>query len=147
MQKYQFYIVDYADEEYYASIKELYSCRFNYMKNVSNIEETKFPFNNKIELQISFARQESKIPVLYKYQFPDNINDFLEYSFHYHVPLLLSMFKDLKSIFKLMTAIFLEKSIIFISKYQIRITSAMLGLKTMIKPFGWCHTLIPILPG
>lgn len=57
------------------------------------------------------------------------------------------MFKDINTILKLLTAIFLERSIIFISKDSVRLSSAVLGLKAMMNPLNWCHSLIPILPG
>ena len=63
------------------------------------------------------------------------------------MPLVLTMFKDLNTVFKLLTALFLERSIIFISESPVRLSSAILGLKSMMNPLTWCHSLIPILPG
>jgi hypothetical protein len=70
----------------------------------------------------------------------------MEMNFNWHVPLIFSLFKDLRVIMKLITSIFLEKSIIFISKYPVRLSSAILGLKSLINPFNWSFSLIPILP-
>ena len=57
------------------------------------------------------------------------------------------MFSDLNTILKLLTSLFLEKSVIFISQDPVKLSSAILGLKSMMNPFSWCHSLIPILPG
>ena len=104
-----------------------------------------------MKIDIKFMKQEQSLsePYVcpYNYSFPGTIQECYEFSLNWHLPLVLSIFKDLKSILKLMTAILLERSMIFVSEHQARLSSAMLGLKAMIKPFGWCHRLIPILPG
>jgi hypothetical protein len=48
--------------------------------------------------------------------------------------------------YKILTAVLLERSLIFVSDNVTIISSAILGLKTLIKPFDWCYALIPVLP-
>jgi hypothetical protein len=47
---------------------------------------------------------------------------------------------------KIVTSIFLERSIVFVSKSPAKLSSVILGLHSLISPFSWCHTLIPVLP-
>jgi hypothetical protein len=60
--------------------------------------------------------------------------------------ILLSLFTDLRMLLKIITAIFLERSVIFISSSPTKLSSVVLGFKSLMKPFSWCHTLIPVLP-
>jgi hypothetical protein len=76
----------------------------------------------------------------YKYQVPDNFFDCYAFSFNWHVPVLLSLFSDLTTIMKLVTAVMLERSVIFISENPAKLSSVILGIKSMIKPFSWCNT-------
>ena len=63
------------------------------------------------------------------------------------MPVLLSIFKDFKVLLKIITSVLLEKSIIFVSSSSSKLSSVILGLAEMIKPFEWCHTIIPVIPG
>ena len=69
--------------------------------------------------------------------------DLLEY--HWHMPILMSLFSA-ETFCKLLTAVLLERSIVFVhDKFQY-VSSVVLALKTLIRPFRWCHSLIPVLP-
>jgi hypothetical protein len=48
--------------------------------------------------------------------------------------------------FSILTAILLERSLIFVSDSLTILSSAILGFKTLIKPFSWCYALVPVLP-
>ena len=83
----------------------------------------------------------------FNYEFPKKMKECKVFDFNWHMPLILSMFRDLNTILKLLTSLFLEKSTIFISKDPVKLSSAILGVKSMMNPLSWCHSLIPILPG
>ena len=40
----------------------------------------------------------------------------------------------------------LEKSVIFVSNNLTHLSSVILGFKSLLLPFKWCHVMIPILP-
>lgn len=88
-----------------------------------------------------------KVSNPYTYQVPSSFFDCYALSFYWHVPVLLSLFCDFSIIMKLITAVMLERSVIFISENPAKLSSAILGIKSMIKPFSWCNTQIPVLPG
>jgi hypothetical protein len=44
-----------------------------------------------------------------------------------------------------MTAVMLERSVIFVGKASM-ISSAILGLNSLLNPFKWCFAFVPILP-
>jgi hypothetical protein len=67
-------------------------------------------------------------------------------SFNWNVPILLSIFKDIRVILKIITSILLERSIIFISRDPAKLSSVILGFLALIKPFNWCYTLAINLP-
>lgn len=46
---------------------------------------------------------------------------------------------------RLLSAVLLEKSIVFVGK-QSMLSSAILGLNSLLHPFKWCLALVPILP-
>jgi hypothetical protein len=62
-----------------------------------------------------------------------------------HCPTLFSMFSP-KMIFKLLTCLLLERSVVFVHENLSLLTSIVLALKLMIRPFQWCYMLVPILP-
>jgi hypothetical protein len=64
---------------------------------------------------------------------------------YWYCPTLFSIFQ-IDDFFKVLTAVLLERSLIFVSDNLTILTSVILGLKTLIKPFQWCYALIPILP-
>ena len=53
---------------------------------------------------------------------------------HWHVPVLFSLFGP-RTFCKLLTAVLLEKSIVFVHGNPSVISSVILALKTLIRPF------------
>ena len=80
--------------------------------------------------------------------------DSIEYSFPFDLsnldsqwfcPLMFSLL-ELSDFFWLLCAAMQEKSIVFVSQKLDRVTSCVLGLVSLMKPFKWSHVLTPILP-
>lgn len=63
----------------------------------------------------------------------------------WYCPALISLL-PIDDFYKILTAVLLERSLIFVSDNLTILSSVILGLKTLIKPFNWCYALIPILP-
>lgn len=61
------------------------------------------------------------------------------------MPVLFSLF-GANTFCKLLTAVLLEKSIVFVGKNPSVISSIVLALKVLIRPFQWCWTLVPVFP-
>ena len=53
---------------------------------------------------------------------------------------------DLDNFYLIWSALLLEKSVIFLSQNLTLLSSVMLGFKSLLAPFSWCHVMIPILP-
>lgn len=64
---------------------------------------------------------------------------------HWHLPTFFSLFGP-KTFYKLITAVLLERSIVFVHEERFVLSSVILGLKALLRPFMWCHQMIPILP-
>ena len=47
---------------------------------------------------------------------------------------------------KLLLATMLEKSIVFVSESLGLLTSVVLGLYNLLRPFIWPHVIVPVLP-
>jgi len=60
-------------------------------------------------------------------------------------PTIFSLF-HIEDFYKILTAVLLERSLVFVSDNLTILSSAVLGLKTLIKPFQWCYALVPVLP-
>lgn len=60
-------------------------------------------------------------------------------------PCVFSIF-DLENFYLIWSALLLEKSVVFISSNLTLLSSVMLGFKSLLAPFSWCHVMIPILP-
>ena len=80
------------------------------------------------------------------YQFPLSFKECYSLDYKWHVPVLLSVFKDLRIVLKLLTYMLLEKSLIFVSKDPATLSSVILGLIALMKPFNWCYTFATNLP-
>ena len=61
------------------------------------------------------------------------------------MPTLLSTFSH-RTFCKLLTAVLLERSIVFVDDNLPLLTSIVLSLKNLIRPFNWCGSLVPIMP-
>ena len=61
------------------------------------------------------------------------------------MPTLLSFFGP-STFFKLITAVLLERSIVFVHPNHSVLSSVILALKALLRPFMWCYQMIPILP-
>ena len=111
--------------------------------------KSQYPLGFKFDLVINtyVPDFDESISNPFCYCFPDKFKDCYSFSFMWHVPVMLSLFQNFRIVLRLVTAIFLERSIIFISKNPAKLSSVILGLKSMIKPFSWCGSLIPVLPG
>jgi hypothetical protein len=59
----------------------------------------------------------------------------------------LSLFNTfpVESVERLISAVMLETSIVFVGR-QDTVSSAILGLNSLLYPFKWCLALVPILP-
>ena len=64
---------------------------------------------------------------------------------HWHLPTFFSLFGP-TTFYKLLTAVLLERSIVFVHPNLTVISSVILSLKTLLRPFMWCYSLIPVLP-
>ena len=69
-----------------------------------------------------------------KYTFPSSIEEFLVNDHLWFCPALFSLF-HIEDFFKIFTAVLLERSLIFVSDNLTILSSAILGFKTLIKPF------------
>lgn len=65
--------------------------------------------------------------------------------FYWHCPTLFSLFSP-KMLFKILTCVLLERSIIFVHDNLAVLTSVVLAIKSLIRPFQWCYMLVPVLP-
>ena len=63
----------------------------------------------------------------------------------YHLPTFFSLFGP-TTFYKILTAVLLERSIVFVHHNLSVISSVIIALKTLLRPFMWCHSLIPVLP-
>ena len=140
-----FLTINYEDDRTYYSIQKLYNQ--DIMANQDS--KSQYPLGFKFDLVINtyVPNFDESISNPFCYGFPDKFQDCYSFSFMWHVPEMLSFFQNFRIVLRLVTAIFLERSIIFISKNPAKLSSVILGLKSMIKPFSWCGTLIPVLPG
>ena len=57
---------------------------------------------------------------------------------HLHLPTFFSLFGP-DTFYKLITAVLLERSIVFVHSKQSVLSSVILALKTLLRPFMWCH--------
>lgn len=69
-----------------------------------------------------------------RYVFPSTIEDTLYSDHMWYCPALFSLF-HIEDFFKIFTAVMLERSLIFVSDNVTILSSAILGLKTLMKPF------------
>jgi len=69
-----------------------------------------------------------------QYSFPSKIEEFMVGDHLWFCPTLFSLFK-IEDFFKLFTAVLLERSLVFVSDNITLLSSAILGLKTIMKPF------------
>jgi len=69
--------------------------------------------------------------------------DLMEHYWHY--PTLMSLFTP-TLLFKIITCVMLEQSIVLVHDNLAVLTSVVLALKTLLRPFQWCYMLVPILP-
>jgi hypothetical protein len=69
-----------------------------------------------------------------KYTFPTTIEDCLYSDHMWYCPALFSLF-HIEDFYKILTAVMLERSLIFVSDSVTILSSAILGFKTLMKPF------------
>ena len=69
----------------------------------------------------------------------------LFYEYHWHCSLLFSLFPQY-TLLKLLTALLLERSLIFVHDNLSVVSSVVLALKLLLRPFQWCFLLAPVLP-
>ena len=98
-----------------------------------------FPYSETVCIQI-----ENNLGKI-EYTFPQTKDECLLMDAYWYCPTLFSIFQ-IDDFFKLLSAVLLERSLIFVSDNLTILSSVILGLKTLIKPFQWCYALIPILP-
>ena len=94
-------------------------------------EETiQYDFPRSIRLMEAIC--ENKNPMMPPIQIEDMQYDLIEH--HWHTPILFSLFGP-KTFCKLLTAVLLEKSIVFVHGNPSVVSSVILALKTLIRPF------------
>ena len=99
----------------------------------------------ELDVKINDRPEVDELNIVFEYKFPLNVRECCSFGFEWHVPLVLSIFKDIGLILKLLTALILERSTVFISEDPVKLSSVILGLNTMMKPLEWSFGLIPIL--
>ena len=98
-----------------------------------------YEFPMSIRLIEAICQNQNLLPI----QIQDMQYDLIEH--HWHIPVLFSLFGP-KTFCKILTAVLLEKSIVFVHGNPSVISSVILALKTLIRPFQWCHSIIPVFP-
>ena len=106
-------------------------------------EETTIQYEFPRSIRLLEAICENKNPMMPPIQIDDMQYDLIEH--HWHMPVLFSLFGP-TTFCKLLTAVLLERSIVFVHGNPSVVSSVILALKTLIRPFQWCHSLIPVLP-
>lgn len=71
----------------------------------------------------------------FRYQFPSSFIECHLISFNWNVPLVLSIFKDFKTLMKVITTILLERSVVVVSRSPSKLSAVILGLLELISPF------------
>lgn len=137
-----FFSVDLKSDETYCSIQDLYE------QGRVSFEEDKVPkyVEIDVDVRIGNGQPEEQYSIPLNCRVPMSFQEIALSNFKWHCSVLFSLFYDFRIIMKLVTAVFLERSIIFISKNPAKLSAVILGLKSMIRPFTWCHSLIPVLP-
>lgn len=142
-------LVDYANDQNYISVKELFAIKLQYRRKIKDTQRyaNQFPlgFAMESEVKIDGRPGVDEIAMDFEYTFPVDVRECYSFGFDWHVPLVLSIFKDVRLILKLLTALILERSTIFVSEDPVKLSSVILGLNTMMKPLEWSFGLIPIL--
>ena len=64
---------------------------------------------------------------------------------HWHLPTFFSLFGP-DTFYKVLTAVLLERSIVFVHQNFSVISSVIMSLKALLRPFMWQFSLIPVLP-
>ena len=108
---------------------------------------TKVILDNGDTLNYEFPRSVYQALAEMRIRKPITMSD-LQYDLiehHWHLPTFFSLFSP-STFYKLLTAVLLERSIVFVHNNLSVISSVILSLKTLLRPFMWCHSLIPVLP-
>jgi len=69
-----------------------------------------------------------------KYTFPSTIEECMVTDYLWYCPALFSLF-HIEDFFKVLTAVLLERSLVFVSDNLTILSSAILGFKTLLRPF------------
>jgi hypothetical protein len=69
-----------------------------------------------------------------RYVFPSTIEDTIYSDHMWYCPALFSLF-HIEDFYKILTAVMLERSLIFVSDNVTILSSAILGFRTLMKPF------------
>lgn len=96
-----------------------------------------YSFPRSISNQALVGRRKNKVTM------EDLQFDLIEH--HWHLPTLFSLFGP-QTFYKLLTAVLLERSIVFVHEQHNVVSSILMALKTILRPFMWCHSFIPVLP-
>jgi hypothetical protein len=80
-----------------------------------------------------------------RYTFPNSFEEFILNDYLWFCPALYSLF-NVYDFYKILTAVLLERSLVFVSDNITILSSTILGLKGLLKPFQWCYALVPVLP-
>lgn len=76
----------------------------------------------------------------------DDANMRAEASQFWFCPSLFQVISDLDTFKRLLSAVFQEKQIVCYGKTPHLVSSVILGLESLLRPFQWKMALIPILP-
>ena len=102
--------IDYANESNYCSVMELYKIKLGYRqikytKRYANQFPLGFAMNTEVRISGRPGIDDLGMDI-FQYNFPDNVRECYSFGFDWHVPAVLSIFKDVGLILKLLTALF-----------------------------------------
>lgn len=108
------------------------------------------PVSNKMnQLLTSFSTAEAPLKSL---DVSEVLPDFTVSKFdadasdYWFCPMMFSVLKCLDNLLTLLSAVFQEKQIICYGSNLNSVSSVILGLESLLRPFSWMMTFIPILP-
>jgi DENN (AEX-3) domain len=101
--------------------------------------DSEYPLSKMIEISINNNLGEIS------FNFPSQEADFQLIEHFWYCPTIFSLF-HIEDFFNILTAVLLERSLIFVSDSLTILSAAILGFRTLIKPFSWCYALVPVLP-
>lgn len=99
--------------------------------------------NDSWDITVSYSFPTRRVTADDELTIEDLKFDLMEY--HWHLPTLMSLISP-EMLCKLLTAVLLERSLVFVHDHLAILSSVVLALKTLIRPFQWCYLFVPVLP-